>query len=305
MVFEWSKYMQTKEFLEASRIMLLPEDFRPLVKKWLGLQDGMRVLDVGCGTGLFSQYLAAVTKDCEYTGIDIDAHFIAGAKEKAEGKEGNSFKYIVADALDLPFSGKQFDLVVSLAALTNIGEPVAALKEMRRVVKPGGLVASLTAQSLKVIPIGTGRYPPSHKHYYFQLAQMTERVLKAYEKMIPKTEFFRGVEAEEVPRLFVSAGLWNICMYALGRGFSLSNAAMDDREKARYIELNYIAELDKFNAYARLDGFEAYLSGEDCDSYRALLRMRRDALLAEVGENAVWEWYGGGSFVMTGVAPLL
>ena len=51
---KWSVYFQTPEYLEQTRKFLILPEYEPLVRNWCGVRDGMRILDVGCGTGYFA-----------------------------------------------------------------------------------------------------------------------------------------------------------------------------------------------------------------------------------------------------------
>ena len=81
---EWSKYVQNPAFLEATRMTLFDPDTRDVLIKWTGIKSGMRVLDVGCGTGALTFYLAEGVSGCEFVGLDMDERFIAIANDKKE-----------------------------------------------------------------------------------------------------------------------------------------------------------------------------------------------------------------------------
>lgn len=105
--------------------------------KLLNPAAGMRVLDVGCGTGNFSLRLARM--GCAVTGVDISEKMLAAAREKA-GREGLEAKFLNMDALALEFADGAFDAAVSMAAFEFIGRPEEALSEMFRAVREGGVV---------------------------------------------------------------------------------------------------------------------------------------------------------------------
>ena len=101
-----------------------------------------RVLDVGTGTGVVALQAAARTgAGGRVDGIDLSAGMLAAARAKAE-KLGlaDRVSFTAMDAEKLEFADETFDVVVSLYALLHFPDPLAALKEIRRVLKPGGRV---------------------------------------------------------------------------------------------------------------------------------------------------------------------
>lgn len=106
------------------------------------LEPGMRVLDVGCGPGTITVDLAAeVGPGGEVIGIDpADAALEAARKVAAERGIGN-VRFERGDVYALGYEDASFDLVHAHQVLQHLTDPVAALREMARVAKPGGLVA--------------------------------------------------------------------------------------------------------------------------------------------------------------------
>jgi len=100
------------------------------------LPSGARVLEVAPGPGFLSVALAK--HGCEVTGVDISESFVRMATEYAR-KEGVRVNFMHGSASDLPLADGTFDLVVCRAAFKNFSEPLRAINEMYRVLKPGGL----------------------------------------------------------------------------------------------------------------------------------------------------------------------
>ena len=93
-----------------------------------------RVLDVGCGTGELIRRLRAKYPEAQLAGLDPVPEMLAVAREKLGGREDLRIGY--ADAL--PWSAGSFDVVVSCNMFHYITHPLEALREMARVLRPGG-----------------------------------------------------------------------------------------------------------------------------------------------------------------------
>ncbi|MEU3409258.1 methyltransferase domain-containing protein [Streptomyces sp. NPDC006670] len=107
------------------------------------LRPGMRVLDVGCGPGTITADLAElVAPGGRVTAVDAAADVLEAAAAYAaeRGLEG-AVDFAVADVHALDFPDDAFDVVHAHQVLQHVGDPVRALREMRRVCRPGGIVA--------------------------------------------------------------------------------------------------------------------------------------------------------------------
>ena len=108
--------------------------------KWLAPVPGIRWLDIGCGTGALSQSILQLTEPNLVKGIDLSESFIQYCREQvARGNEQASFD--VGDALALPVETGSFDAAVSGLVLNFLPQTERALTEMKRVVRPGGMIA--------------------------------------------------------------------------------------------------------------------------------------------------------------------
>ena len=106
------------------------------------LQPGMAVLDVGCGPGTITADLAARVPQGQVTGIDRAADVLASARQEADRRGQGNVRFETGDAYRLAFGDGTFDVVHAHQVLQHLSDPVAALAEMRRVCRPGGLVAA-------------------------------------------------------------------------------------------------------------------------------------------------------------------
>lgn len=104
------------------------------------LLPGMSVLDIGCGPGTITVGLAAKISPGQVVGIDIGASEIAKAAELAKSLGLANARFEVRDATALKFIDGEFDAVFSSAALEHIKDAASVVREMARVLKPGGVL---------------------------------------------------------------------------------------------------------------------------------------------------------------------
>jgi demethylmenaquinone methyltransferase/2-methoxy-6-polyprenyl-1,4-benzoquinol methylase len=102
---------------------------------------GTRVLDVATGTGMVAAELLSRCRDCRVVGIDQSAEMLAGARQRFAGDE--RVELIEGQAEQLPFADDSFDALTFTYLLRYVDDPRATMRELARVVKPGGRVASL------------------------------------------------------------------------------------------------------------------------------------------------------------------
>ncbi len=102
------------------------------------LQTGMKILDNGCGDGDITMGVAETVRTGEIIGIDPDEETLVIANQQRPFAD--NIKFRVGDSHALDFADDTFDLVYSHTVVHFFLDPVSALKEQRRVTKPGGLV---------------------------------------------------------------------------------------------------------------------------------------------------------------------
>ena len=106
---------------------------------WLALPKRLTWLDVGCGNGAFTETLIAKNAPGEVIGIDPSEGQLAYARTRPGTKLA---KFQTAGAQDLPFPDNSFDAAVMPLVISFVPDPVKAVGEMKRVVRPGGTVAA-------------------------------------------------------------------------------------------------------------------------------------------------------------------
>ncbi|MEI8153148.1 MAG: methyltransferase domain-containing protein [Hyphomicrobiales bacterium] len=106
---------------------------------WLALPKGLRWLDIGCGNGAFTEAIMAHGAPAETVGIDPSEGQLAYARNRP-GAKGAQFR--VAGAQELPFADNSFDAATMALVISFVPDPLQAVREMARVVRPGGSIAA-------------------------------------------------------------------------------------------------------------------------------------------------------------------
>lgn len=107
------------------------------------LKPDMKILDVGCGPGTITIDLARYVPEGYVVGVEYANKPLSAARQLAEQKNVTNVQFAIADALDLDkYADGSFDVVHAHQVLQHVPDPVRALKEMRRVAKPGGIIAA-------------------------------------------------------------------------------------------------------------------------------------------------------------------
>ena len=106
---------------------------------WLALPPGLSWLDVGCGTGVFTELLLERGKAQSASAVDPAADQIAYARTKPANKQVD---FRLADAQSLPFADRTFDAAAMALVMSFVPDAAKAVAEMKRVVKPGGIIGT-------------------------------------------------------------------------------------------------------------------------------------------------------------------
>ena len=106
------------------------------------LKRGHRVLDFGCGPGTITVGLAKAVEPGEVHGIDREESQIDLARSAAQAGGHGNVTFHVGDVTDLPFEDDSFDAAHCHAVLMHVPDTPAVLSEVRRVLKPGGIISS-------------------------------------------------------------------------------------------------------------------------------------------------------------------
>lgn len=120
------------------------------------LEPHMRILDIGCGPGTITADLAARVPEGHVTGLDREPGILVRARAEAQARGLVNTDFTTGDVHALDFPDDTFCVVHAHQVLQHVGDPVRALREMRRVTRPGGFVAVRDADYAAMT-----WYPPS------------------------------------------------------------------------------------------------------------------------------------------------
>lgn len=128
---------EAAEAYESAFVPRLFGEWAHLLVGSVDFETGARVLDVACGTGIVARLAAKIVgEDGRVVGLDLNEAMLDVARRLGTGIEWRQ-----GDAANLPFSDDSFDIVFCQAALMFFPDPIAALREMARVIDPNGTVA--------------------------------------------------------------------------------------------------------------------------------------------------------------------
>lgn len=119
-----------KRTAEEAAAFLLPE-----------LQPGMRLLDVGCGPGSITRGLAEIVAPGQVVGLDMSSETLDAARRDAAARGLENLRYEIGSVYELPFPDASFDAAYAHQVFQHLREREVALREILRVLRPGGLIA--------------------------------------------------------------------------------------------------------------------------------------------------------------------
>ena len=203
--------------------------WRKRVMKEMNVQKGASALDVCCGTADWTIALSkAVGPTGEVTGLDFSENMLAVGKEKTADME--NVKLIHGDAMDLPFEDNSFDYVTIGFGLRNVPEYLVALKEMNRVLKPGGMVVCLET-SQPTLPVFKQVYALYFKFVMPVFGKLFAKSKDEYEWLQQSTFNFPG--KEQLKRMFEQAGFTNIKVRSFTGGVAAMHLGYKEKDTTK------------------------------------------------------------------------
>ncbi|MCW5828216.1 MAG: methyltransferase domain-containing protein [Deltaproteobacteria bacterium] len=170
---------------------------RKILKKWEP-RPGEKILDVGCGTGMFLRDLAVHYRGLDLTGLDFSGEMLEQARRPLPGASGGEPQFVQGSVYEMPFADNTFDTVLNTISCHFYLEQVRAFREICRVMKPGGrfhcaairygVRGPFARNSLTDIAV---YYPPEIMTDHFTEAGF--KVL-GYEDLFPNVVIFRLIK---------------------------------------------------------------------------------------------------------------
>lgn len=207
--------------------------WRKDVMKKMNVSLGDRALDVCCGTGDWTLALAdAVGKEGKVTGLDFSKNMLSVGETKKKDLDYNQVDFVHGDAMNLPFEDSSFDFVTIGFGLRNVPDYLQVLKEMARVVKPGGKVVCLETSQ----PTMFG-FRQSYYFYFRYIMPIFGRLFaKSYDEYAWLHESAKDFPGRvQLKNMFEQAGLTDVQV----KGYTGGVAAMHMGRKPEQAKKNF------------------------------------------------------------------
>jgi SAM-dependent methyltransferase len=173
----------------------------PLFIEHAGVADGEELLEIGCGTGSLTFALAEATAFARLTAIDQSEAYLAAAQAK---NRDSRIRLELGDGCALRFADASFDRTLSMLVLPSVvPEPEQMIAEMRRVTRPGGVVAAAFWDT----PGGT----PHQRMFWDTAAALDQGAGAARDSTLSRPIYAPGA----LPRMWAEAGLVDIDEHSL------------------------------------------------------------------------------------------
>jgi len=184
------RYLESKPWLDQ------------LYSTFLDIRPGQKIVDVGCGPGDFTRYLARLSGGkSKIIGIDSNPKSIKAAiADTKRAKLTHVISYKIGDVHKIPVNDNYADLACCRTLLMHLTDPLKAIKEMTRITRTGGSVAAVE------IGITSSYYDPNDESY----SRLADQAWQAWTKGLRKLESKDFRIGEKLPGIFQRAGLTNI-----------------------------------------------------------------------------------------------
>lgn len=164
------------------------------------LQPFYNILDCGCGTGSITLGLAKFVPNGTVVGIDLNSQAFRAARDYLDEQEIGNVEFCAASMMSMPYAPHSFSACLCHSALETLDDPVGALKEIRRVMKPGGVIGVASVEYDGLLLSGPGK-AVLHKFYavreqLWQLEAIADPYRGKHLRRLLHTAGFINVKAE-------------------------------------------------------------------------------------------------------------
>lgn len=136
--FDLSDAEIARRYKNIAGLLTMPWYFYSRMSEMIAPPARGKVLDIGCGNGFMLKALKKIRPDAEYFGLDNALELVRGTKKRLGGQR--HFVHASANR-PLPFKDRSFDLIVCTEVIEHLKQPKSLLREIRRLLKPGGKAA--------------------------------------------------------------------------------------------------------------------------------------------------------------------
>ncbi len=186
----WRRYLESKPWLDQ------------LYSTFLDIRPGQKIVDVGCGPGDFTTYLAKLSGGrSKIIGIDSNPKSIKAAiADTKKARLSHVISYKIGDVYKIPVNDNYADLACCRTLLMHLTDPLKAVKELTRITNPGGAV----------VAVELGKMSSFHDPNDEKFTRLADQAWEAWVKGLRKLEGKDFRIGEKLPGIFHRAGLTSI-----------------------------------------------------------------------------------------------
>lgn len=283
------------------------EDYLSLLAQRLELDQCHQLADIGCGQGSLSLRLAPyLPAGAHVTGIDLEADHLKVARQKARHRKdlkAYTFSFVEAGADKLPVADEQMDLTFCQTLLIHVEDPLAVIREMKRITRPGSWVVALEPNNL-VPQLMFDRYTET-SYEVEDMLQLVEVRLRCEKGKRALGEGFNSLGGA-VPDLFLQAGLTDIQVWMSDKALPLI-PPYDTREKrVRAAQLIDWIE-NESGGFGYDENLRYYRAGggkkEDFETYWRRVSLYKESILERLKNQEFISSGGNVMYIVAGRTP--